>query len=219
MASWPPITITLTSQGAKICTAGVHTITVPAGPNVHAESMEVVGRIATSYKRPLTVTAVGPEGAFQMMANPDGSIEDVPTPDSDDTLATPTISSRELLRHEHEPMPEPRPSMTPSLVELSRGDLEGEWMSVLTTSRPTSRQPSKSNLVQESSPSAPQSISSRLGRMIAAFFLRRGARGSLTDGDTSLVNEPAGLGSRNTRSSLHRDDLVSGLVLRTSAEK
>jgi len=181
--------------------------------------MEFVRRIATSYKRPLTVTAVGPEGAFQMMANPDGSIEDVPTPGRDDTLATPTISSRELMRYEHELMPEPRPSMTPSLVEHSRGNREGEWMSVLTTSGPTSRQPSKSNPAQESSPSTPQSISSRLGRMIAGCFLRGGGRGSLTASDTSLVNEPAGLGSRKTRSSLHRDDLVSGLVLRTSAEK
>jgi hypothetical protein len=90
MAGWPPITITLTTQGATIATAGVHTATIPAGPTVHTDAMRAAARIAATYRRPLPVTATGPEGVFAMVIDPDGTIhtdEEAPHPPEVDPAA------------------------------------------------------------------------------------------------------------------------------------
>lgn len=74
MAQWPPITITLTDQGATIYTAGVHTTTLPMTPTIHADALAVAHTIAQRYNRTLPITATGPEGTFTMSITPQGAL-------------------------------------------------------------------------------------------------------------------------------------------------
>lgn len=74
MAQWPPITITLTDQGATIYTAGVHTTTLPMTPTIHADALAVAHTIAQRYNRTLPITATGPEGTFTMSITPQGTL-------------------------------------------------------------------------------------------------------------------------------------------------
>ena len=80
---WPPITITLTEEGARIYTAGVLTTTLKPDPGIHTEAMAVARQIAASYQRVLPVTASSPDGEYHMLLAPDGTIHTEETPSAD----------------------------------------------------------------------------------------------------------------------------------------
>jgi hypothetical protein len=117
---WPPITIDLTDEGARIYTAGVLTTTLEPGPDIHADAMAAARKIAASYKRVLPLTATSPDGEFHMLLDPDGTVhtQDSPTPDERLTpppAATPDEpeGAADLARVPHTL---PRPAHQPEVV-------------------------------------------------------------------------------------------------------